>query len=191
MACVSGTTETKGVAEGISAMTNKNDRIDDLLKRNVEQQLANFDWEKLTKGIRKRLAVAEVQRTFGAKYASLLKVAAAIAVATTVVFIAVMVRMSRPPVMESENAGNAPVKFVERTGSASVEIKSASVKPHVIVDIGTQDRKLATCDIEIIDENGSRRQDGTRAAWVIISRTERIYAGNGFNDNMKDLICLF
>lgn len=191
MACISGTTEIEGVAEGISVMTNKNNRIDDLLKRNVEEQLADFNWEKLTKGVWKRLAAAEVLGTFGGKYASLLKIAAAIAVATAVVFTAVIVRMSRPPVVESGNAGNALVEFVERTGSASVEIKSASVKPHVIVDIGAQNRKLAKCDIEIIDANGGRRQDGRRAAWVIISRTERIYADNGFKDNMKDLICLF
>jgi len=162
-------------------MINRDNEIDDLLKRNVEQQLADFNWGRLTKGIHRRLASAEVLGSSGGKYASLLKVAAVIAVSTTVVFTALVVRMSRPPV----------TRFAETTGSARVEIKTVSAGPHVTVDIGGRNRKPAKCDIKIIDANGSRRHQDTRAAWMIVSRTERIYADNGFNDDMKDLICLF
>lgn len=169
------------MAEGISAMTNQNNRIDDLLKHNVEQQLADFDWEKLTKGVWKRLGAAEVLGPSGGKYAGPLKIAAVIAVATAVALTALVIIMSRPPVTQ----------LAETTGSAFVEIKTVSAESHVAVDIGGRNRKPAKCDIEIIDAGGRRRQDDTQATWIIISRPERVYADNGFNDDMKDLICLF
>jgi hypothetical protein len=162
-------------------MTGQNNRIDDLLKRNVEQQLADFDWEKLTRGVWKRLAAAEVLGSCGSKYAGPLKIAAVIAVATAVALAAVMLIMSRPPLTQ----------LAETKGSALVEIKTMSAEPHVTVDIGAQNRKPAKCDIEIIDAGGNPQRASTRATWIIISRTERGYADNGFNSDMKDLICLF
>lgn len=181
MACVSRPAETKSMAEGISAMTNKNDRVDDLLKHNVEQQLADFDWETLTKGVWKRLAAAEVLGSCGSKYGGPFKIAAAIAVATAVALTVLVIIMSRPPLTQ----------LAETAGSALVEIKTISAKPHVTVDIGAQNRKSAKCDIEIIDAGESRRHQGTQTAWMIISRTERVYADDGFNNDMEDLICLF
>ena len=53
------------------------------------------------------------------------------------------------------------------------------------------DRKLAKCDIEILDKNGGPEESTTRAAWIIISKPQRVYAENGANRDMMDMMCLF
>ena len=60
----------------------------------------------------------------------------------------------------------------------------------MVVDIGGGERKMAMCDIEIIDLNGELKRD-KQAAWIIISRPEPMFADNGVSRDMSDMICLF
>jgi hypothetical protein len=92
------------------------------------------------------------------------KIAAGVAAAAAVVFVAVMVGTQKPADLPLEDGRHAVVKFVERKGSASVEI---------------------------IDQNGERKENGSRAAWIIIRMPEPVLADNGENGHLRDLIRLF
>ena len=50
---------------------------------------------------------------------------------------------------------------------------------------------MARCDVEIIDLNGDLKKEREQAAWIIISRPEPMFADNGVNRDMSDMICLF
>lgn len=171
-------------------MKDTDEKIDLLLQRNAEQQLAGFDWDELKAAISNRLNEVQKCRASARKYPIAFKIAAGIAAAAAVVLIIVMIKLERPVDMQLGNGRTAMVKFADSKGSASVEIKSPSGRAHVIVDIG-RNRMLAKCNVEIIDSNGSQKGNGAQAAWIIVSRPESIYADNGVNQDAIDMICLF
>ena len=55
MACVSGKEKIEGISEKVSGMNNNEDKLDDLLKRNITKQLADIDWDDLNAAISGRL----------------------------------------------------------------------------------------------------------------------------------------
>jgi hypothetical protein len=145
-------------------MENEKEKIDLLFERNVEGQLAEVDWDKLNAAISARLDEADGGKTSSSKLPTVFKIAAPVAAAAAVVFIAVMVRMEKPMDLPLENGKHAVVEFIEARGSASVEI---------------------------IDQNGERKENGSRAAWIIIRMPEPALADNGANGHLRDLIRLF
>lgn len=190
MACISGKTEIKGIAERVFAMKDEQEKIELLLARNADEQLRNADWNRLNSAISSRLDKAQQTKTSAIGFPSVFKIAAGVAAAAAIVVITVMMIPESPADMKLGNGRTANVEFIESKGSASVEIKGASGEWHVTVDIA-RDRTLAKCNVEIIDSNGSRRQNDTQAAWIIISRPEPLYADNGVNRDMMDVIYLF
>jgi len=176
---------------GNDKMENKKERIDLLFEENANEQLAKVDWGKLNGAISARLDEAQPSKTSGRRYATVFKIGAGVAAAAAVVFIAVMVRMEKPMDLQFKDGQRAVVKFVETKGSASVEIISRSGRSQVLVDIGYARTGIAKADVEIIDQNGERKENGSRAAWIIIRMPEPALADNGANGHLRDLIRLF
>jgi hypothetical protein len=158
--------EIEGLTERVPVMENEKERIDSLFEKNVEEQLAKVDWDKLNTAVSARLDEAKPAKASARRYATVFKIAAGVA-AAAVVFIAVMVRTEKPADLPLEDSGRAVVKFIETKGSASVEI---------------------------IDQNGERKENGppeAGAAWIIIRMPEPVLADNGANGHLRDLIRLF
>jgi len=175
---------------GNDKVENEKERIDSLFEKNVEEQLAKVDWDKLNGAISARLDETQQSKTSASRLPTVFKIGAGVA-AAAVVFIAVMVRTEKPMDLQFEDGQRAVVKFVETKGSASVEIISTSGRSQVLVDIGYARTGIAKADVEIIDQNGERKEDGSRAAWIIIRMPEPALADNGANGYLRDLIRLF
>ena len=191
MVCISGKTKIKSTLERLSGMKEEKEKIDLILERNAAEQLAKVDWESLNVAISSRLDKAGQGKTSIIRLPTVFKIAAGLAAAAAVVFIAVTVRTDTPTTMRFENGGRAVVKFVESNGTASIEIKQASDKSAVIVDVVGGQIKVARCDVEMIDSNGGLKKDSDGAAWIIISRPEPALADNGTSPDMTSMICLF
>lgn len=172
-------------------MGAEKEKIDLVFEQNAEEQLAKVGWEKLNAVISSRLAEADRRRTFAPRFTTVFKIAAGVAAAAAVVFIAVMLRTERPMDLQFEDGQRAVVKLVETKGSASVEIISTSGRSKVLVDIGPSATSIAKSHVEIIDQNGEGEENGTRAAWIIIRMPEPAVADNGANGHLRDLIRLF
>lgn len=190
MVCIPGKAKIKGIAERVSGMNKEKENIDLLLKRNVSEQLAGVNWDELNAAISKKLNQAGRSKTRTVKYRRVFKIAAGIAAAAAVVLIAVTVRTDTPTTVRFENGGKAVVKFVESKGSASVELKHTSTKAAVMVDVGASLRRVAKCDIEIIDASVDKEKNGRQAAWIIIRMPEPVLADNGVSRDETDFACL-
>ncbi len=144
-------------------MKDDEERIEDLLQRNADEQLSNVDWKKLNRAILNRLDQSRPSKTFAIRYPTVFKVAAGVAVAAAVVFIAVMVRTDTPTSVRSKNGAKTTVQFTQSKGTASVEI---------------------------LDFNGQKNQNENRPAWIIIRTREREVADNGQSRDEADFACL-
>jgi len=168
----------------------KKEEIDLLIERNTTEQLEAVDWDRLNAAILGRLDQARQRKTSGTGWPTVFKIAAGFAAAAVVVFVLVAVRTDTPTGVQFENGGSAVVKFVESKGSASIQIKQAPAESRVLVDVGGGQRKVAKCDIEIIDMNGDRQQDRGRAVWIIIHISQPALADNCTSRDETDLMCL-
>jgi len=171
-------------------MKDKNEQIDLLLECNTTEQLETVDWDRLNAAISRRLDQARQRKTSGIGWPTIFKIAAGLAAAAAIVLVAVMVRTDTPPTVRFENGGSAVVKFVDSTGSASIQIKEARVESQVLVDIGGSRKKVAKCNIEIIDVKEEQQKNARRPAWIIIRMPEPALADNGTSRDEMDLICL-
>jgi hypothetical protein len=172
-------------------MKNEEDKIDMLVARNAAEQLAKVDWEQLGAVISRRLDQVGRGKAGAKRFAFVPEVAAGLAAAAAVILVLVMATIDKPGGLQLEKGGLAVVKYIEVTGSASIEISRAADRPQVMVDVGAGRRGLATCDVEIIDLNGDLKDQADRGMWIIISRTRPVFADNGTAKDMRDLICLF
>ncbi|MHC4192658.1 MAG: hypothetical protein ACYS8I_04285 [Planctomycetota bacterium] len=145
-------------------MGAEKEKIDLVLEERAEEQLAKVDWETLNAAISSRLDEADGKRTFSRRFTTVFKIGAGVAAAAAIVFVAVMVKTEKSGEMGAKDGGYAVVEFVEAKGSASVEI---------------------------LDQNGEGKEDGRRAAWIMIRMPEPALADNGTNGDLRDLIRLF
>ncbi len=172
-------------------MTDEKKKIDLLLDKNAAEQLAKVDWDRLPDEMSARLARAEQGEASPAGRPIFLKIAAAVAAAAAVVFVAAVLRMHRPSDSQPTQGGSSAVKSVAHRGTALVEITRPSAESLVIVHIGPADRKAVKCDVEIIDGNSALEKDSGRSAWIIISKPRPVLADNGHGRDRVDLIHLF
>ncbi len=170
-------------------MKQNKEKIDILIERNAVEQLSRINWEQLNAAISDRLDRARRDAHFSINFPTLLKMTATIA-AAVIVLITVTLNFDKLTDIRRDKSGTVEVKFIESEGSALVEIQTASAGSQVAVDIGTK-RILAKCDIEILDNNGDIEESTNRAAWIIISESRRVYAENGANQDMMDIMYLF
>ena len=115
MACISGEAKTKGIAERVSGMKDEQEKLERLLKRNADEQLADIDWGQLNAAISTRVDQAEKRKASGRKYPIVFKIAAGIAAAVAVVVVVVTLQMERSPTEES------PYVRLHDAGTAEVE----------------------------------------------------------------------
>lgn len=192
MVCLSCQTKIEGITERVSVMKEKKEKIDVLFERNAAEQLGGVDWDKLNTAISSRLDQAEKCKTSLVGFPTVFKIAAGFVAAAAVVFITVMVRTEPPPTVRLEDYGNAVVKFVNKKGVAMVNIQQTSDMSWVMVDFGDSSRKVAKCDIKIIEFNGDLKKESDQPMWIIISKSELTVADNGYSSDEDEmgLICL-
>ena len=144
-------------------MKKEKEQIDLLLRQNESEQLAGINWDRLQTSISKRLNHADHSKTSTIKYRRVFKIAAGIAAAAAVVFIAVIIKIETPPTVRFENSPQAIVTFVESKGSAKVKI---------------------------LDSNEQDNQGKDRSTWIIIRTSEPKVADNGQSRDEADFACL-
>jgi hypothetical protein len=144
-------------------MKKEKEQIDLLLKQNESEQLAGLNWDRLQTSISKSLNQADNSKTSTIKYRRVFKIAAGIAAAAAVVFIAVIIKIETPPTVRFENGPKAVVTFVESKGSAKVKI---------------------------LDSNEQNNQEKDRPTWIIIRTSEPTVADNGQSRDEADFACL-
>lgn len=163
MACIQGKAKIKGITERVSGMKKEKEQIDLLLKQNESEQLAGVNWDRLHAAISERLNQADQSKTSIMTYRRVFKIAAGVAAAAAVVFIAIIIKTDTPTTVRFENGGKAIGTFVESKGSAKVTI---------------------------LDSNGQDNQGKDRSAWIIIRSSEPKVADNGHSRDENDFACL-
>ena len=170
-------------------MKNEKEKIDILLEHNADRQLAGVDWEQLGVSISRRVDEAQRNKSGGAKYGLVFKIAGGIG-AAAVIFVAVMVLTDARGGLKIPEGSRAVVKMVERKGSTVVEIKGVTKRSQVSINIGGRRREIAKCEVKIIDLNGDMKERWPRATWIIITRPKPVTADNGLSRDEIDLICM-
>ena len=191
MVCVCGEEKIESVIERLPVMEKQKEKIDLLLEQNATEQLAGVDWDKLNTEITHRLNEAKLMTTSVLKLSSFFKIAGGIAAAAAVVFIAITVGIKGKNDLRIEKGQSAVVKFIDNKGAASVDMKKYSSQSKTVIDIEQNERKIARCNVEIIDSKADLEQKGREAAWIIIRREKPTLASNGFDKDLTSLICLF
>jgi hypothetical protein len=171
-------------------MKDKNEQIDLLLERNTTEQLETVDWDKLNAAISGSLDQARQHKTLWTCRPTAFKIAVGLVAAAAIVLVMVMIRTDTPTAVRFEHGGSAVVEFVESKGSASIQIQPIAAKSQVSIDISGSSRKVAKCDIEIIDMKQEQQKNGRRPAWIIIRMPEPALADNGTSRDEMDLMCL-
>jgi hypothetical protein len=158
---------------------SKNDRdIEILLRRNVERQLAGFDWERLRRDISRRLTGTGAVSRPWSQYRQWAPVAASIVGA-----IGVLVLVSLSTL--------GPGRNVWTPGVASVVLSEA---PHVT---GTAQvsfppaEKPARCEVTILASDEPRQADRALASWCIIAAREPASERHGNGGDVSDVLALF
>ena len=144
-------------------MKKEKEQIDLLLGQNESEQLSGFNWNWLQTSISKRLDHADSDKTLMMSHKRVFKVAAGIAAAAAIVFIAVMIKAYLPPKVKFDNGDKAIVTFVESKGSARVEILESN-------------------------EQGNQGKD--QPAWIVIRKSERKVVDNRQSRDEMDFACL-
>jgi len=165
-------------------------RIDRLLDRNATEQLERMNWDRLTDEISARLDRARRIEVAPSGWPVFFKVAAGVAAAAVIVLAVVVLRMHGPSQVRTPEGRSAVVEFVDRQRGASVQINDTAGNSLVVIHAGRDDRKAATCVVDIIDRNGDLERENSRAAWIIISRPQQTIADNGQSKEDKDVLCL-
>lgn len=144
-------------------MKKEKEQIDLLLSQNESEQLAGINWDRLHAMISDRLNKTDQSTTSIMTYRRVFKIAAGVAVAAAVVFVAVMIKTDTPMAVRFENGPKAIVTFVDSNGSAKVEI---------------------------LDSNEQTNQGKDRSSWIIIRSSEPKVADNGQSRDENDFACL-
>ena len=171
-------------------MKGEKDRIDRLLDRHAAEQLARIDWDRLTDEISARLDQAQRGEVARSGWPAFFKIAAGVAAAAAIVVALVALRMRGPSDVQVPEGRSAVVEFVDRQQVASVQINEMAGQSLVVVHGGRDDRKAATCVVEIVERNGDLKRASSRAAWIIVSQPQRTLAENGQSKDETDVLCM-
>jgi hypothetical protein len=171
-------------------MKGEKDRIDRLLDRNAAEQLARINWDRLTDEISARLDQARRVKVARSGWPAFFKIAAGVAAAAIIVVVVVTKRTRAPSDVHVPEGRSAVVEFVDRPGGASIQIDKTAGKALVVVHGGRDDRKVATCVVDIIERNGDLKRASSRAAWIIVSQPQRTLAENGQSKDETDVLCM-
>ncbi|UCD49866.1 MAG: hypothetical protein JSW27_20345 [Phycisphaerales bacterium] len=143
--------------------------IDRLLKANVEQQLADFDWDKLARSVGRRLATGDLRRRRGRPVVRAFAVAAAILL---VVGVAAVVLLNR----KTPNADTA----------------SGPGRATVVIARRAAEKGVGRCDVRIHDAVKPTPDDtAQRPRWCVVTLPEPASDDIGHDRNRASLACLF
>jgi hypothetical protein len=159
-------------------MSGKSRDIDDLLRQNVDRQLADFDWSELRHHIAGRIAIAGVQSRPRISYLTWTAAAAGVTVAAGIVILAVT--MAWGPKPGETPAGWAEVAMIERTGPAGTAQVILTDRP-----------PTARCEVHIVASDKPRREDRARASLCIIAARQPQIADHRNGRDSRDIVCLF
>jgi hypothetical protein len=171
-------------------MKGEKERIDRLLDKNAAEQLARINWDRLTDEISARLDRARQIEFSPVRWPSYFKMAGGIAAAAAVILSIVMWRTQGPTDVHVPEGRSAVVEFADQQGRASVRLNDPAGKTLVVIHAGRDDRKVATCVVDIIDRKNDLEREHDRAAWIIISKPQRTIADNGQSKEETDILCL-
>ena len=144
-------------------MKKEKEQIDLLLRQNESEQLAGVNWDRLQTSISKRLDQSYRNKKSMMSYRRVFKIAAGVAAAAAVVFIAVLIQTDTPTTVRFKNGPKAIGTFTHSNGSAKVEI---------------------------LDSNGQDNHGKDRPTWIIIRTSEPKVADNAKNRDEDDFACL-
>jgi len=159
-------------------MSGKDHDIDALLRQNADRQLADFDWQKLSRDVAGRVASAGVQSRPRISYLGWIAAAAGITVAVGIVILVVTMTWSPKP--DEMAPGWARVEMAEPTGpmgTAQVAFADA--------------QSAARCEVQIIASDKPRQESRTRASLCIIAGRQPQIAEHRNGRDARDIICLF
>ena len=143
-------------------MDHNDKRIDDLLRRNTDQQLAGFDWDHLHADISGQLDRARPRQ----RRVSVFKIAVADAATAALLFISVLVRNGVRP--------DAPPPDKPPTARSTVKLVSTTAK----------------CSVTMIDANGSPKEETDKSRRISIIRTHPRQADTTPDRDSADFACL-
>lgn len=198
-------------------MKDKKENVDHLLQRNAEEQLADFDWERLSGAIMSRLDEAQHRKTSAVGFGAVVRIAAGMAAAAAIILIAVTIMQQEPVTTPADMPGTATVELSEpqgtasvtatdrsqvvvavsahdegqMSGTASVQISSVSDRPQVAVDIHTRDREPVLCRVEIIRPDESPGRDQSDGAWIVVAGYAPRLVEDRVSRDMLSMMCLF
>jgi len=159
-------------------MSGKSRDIDDLLRQNVDRQLADFDWQKLSRNIAGRIASAGARSRPRISYLAWTAAAAGISVAAGIIVFAMT--MTWKPKSGEPAAGWADVTMIETTGPVgTAQVVLADAQP------------AARCEVQMIPSDKLPQEDGTRVSWCIVAAQSPAVTDHRNGRDSRDIICLF
>lgn len=177
------------------------DNIEFLIAGNTDRQLAAVDWEQLYSRIQNRLDNTP-QQTNGLSIKRMaLRWTVGIAAAAILLILLVLTGNKKPPLLLPEGQ-LAVVQLTEHRPIAAVEIGKRDDTSHVSVTMepissqaqvsfSRQDRRLAQCDVVIIEQNGqAEKEKNPLPSWIIIMASKPSVAENQTDQQQLDIACL-
>ena len=163
-------------------MEEENNHIGDLLKSNVRQQLADFDWNRLQAGISNQLD----QTGSPKRLVSVFKIGAAVTAAAAVLLIGAIVWRSGQANVQPDNKEQTVANNDTGTKPAPLENEPSTGKWVVKLESTT-----AKCSVTMLDTNGGPKVETDRPKRISIIRTyTQQKADTGPDKDSTDLICL-
>jgi hypothetical protein len=159
-------------------MSTEDRDIDALLRRNVERQLDDFDWEGLSRGIHGRLAAAGARSGSWNQYGRWLAMAAGIALTAGVLILAMIAATGRGPT--GSTPGEAKVTMTESAHPAGT----------AQVSFARMERPVR-CEVTIHASDTPRQESRARASWCIVARQERSVEKYRNDRDASDVLYLF
>ena len=144
-------------------MKKEKEQIDLLLRQNESEQLAGVNWNRLQTSISKSLNQADCSKKPMKSYRRVFKIAAGVAAAAAVVFVAVMIKNDILTTKRFENGPQAIGTFVDSRDSTNVKI---------------------------LDSNVQDNQGNDQSSWIIIRTSKPKIADNGQSRDEADFACL-
>jgi hypothetical protein len=160
------------------------EKLDILIERNAEQQLAKVDWQSLNTSITSRLNTAGTQQSFN--WPLLLRIAAIIAVTCVIAAGILIIHNQRANV-----SARASVELTSGSTRTVVQILDTHSQSEVIFSPPAANSPVAKCEIEIIEPAENTNQNFGGPTWFIICKQETPAVKNGMTEETASMLCLF
>lgn len=158
-------------------MSPKDRDMDALLRRNVERQLEDFDWEELRRRIGGRVTTVSAQSRSWNRYGKWAAIAAGVTLTAGVLILATI--SSTRPEPDHAAVGEAKVAMIETARAPGTAQVSERVE------------KPARCEVRILTPDGPRQKSQTQTRWCVIAVREISAEKDHHRRDASDVLCLF